>query len=193
MASTGETLFRLGYEISPIILVGGIVQQYINEPYLPITVLTEILDVSGFISGEFFAHYKPLANSTLIDFDVAEYPFANLTMAANAVVLKPLSISLLMTCPAQNPGGYILKLAIMTLLQQVITNHVLQGGHFIVLTPAQIYNNCLLTTVRDVSSPSDKQVQLQYQWDFVQPLLTESAGTAILNSHYTFWNNGLPI
>lgn len=191
MSSLGFSTFQLAYEISPIILQGGSAQ-FIPGQLLPITVLTEMFDIPGIENGEFFAHYKPLPGSTLADFQVAEYPFASLQVAANAVVQQPLKISLLMVCPAQTEGGYILKQAIMTALQTQINTHIISGGTFTVITPAYTYTNCLLTNLRDVSSPSDKQVQLMYQWDFVQPLISESQFSSVLGGVMNSITQGLP-
>ena len=189
--SFGQAVFQGLYEISPIFLTGGLAG-FLPGSTLPLTAITELLDISGLESKEFFAHYRPLPNSTLIDFSVAEYPFANMEVAANAVVQNPLKISMLMVCPAQNYFGYPLKLALMTLLQTQLQAHINAGGSFTVLTPAYVYTNCLLTNIRDVSSPTSKQVQEMYQLDFVQPLLTESAASSVLGNLMNKVNNGLP-
>jgi len=181
MSSFGQTAFQAAYEISPIILQNGIAQ-FIPGGLLPITVLTEMFDIPGIEEGQFFAHYKPLPGSTLADWQVAEYPFFSLQMAANAVVQMPLKVSMLMVCPAQNDGGYLIKQAILTALQTEIQTHISQGGTFTVITPAYTYTNCLLTGIRDVSSAGDKQVQLMYQWDFVQPLITVTGALQVLGS-----------
>ena len=97
-----------------------------------------------------------------------------------------------MECPAQNGGGYILKQGILTAMKLALDNHILAGGTFTVITPAYTYTNCLLTSLRDVTSPSDKQVQKSFQWDFTQPLLTDSGAKQVLGSLMTKYQNGLP-
>lgn len=169
-----ENAFQLAYEVSPIILTNGIASTFGLGGLLPIITLTEMLDLPGLQSGEYFAHFKPLPGSTLIDYQVAEYPLANLTVAANAVIQEPLKISMLMVCPAQNHGGYILKQAQISMIQTLIQKHIQAAGTFTVITPAFTYTNCLLVAIRDVTPPSDKQVQFMYQWDFVQPLVSSS-------------------
>jgi hypothetical protein len=191
MTSTAKTLFQAAYEISPIILQGGIAT--FAGGYLPITALTAFGDISTLISGDqFFAHYRPMPGGTLEEWQIAEYPFANLTVAANSVIQQPLKISMLMECPAQNGGGYILKQGILTAMKLALDNHILAGGTFTVITPAYTYTNCLLTSLRDVTSPSDKQVQKSFQWDFTQPLLTDSGAKQVLGSLMTKYQNGLP-
>ena len=192
MTTLVKDIFKAAYEISPIILQNGLAQ-FMPGSVLPITLLTEIIDIPGLQNKEFFAHYKPLPGSTLEEWAVAEYPFANLQMAANAVIQMPLKISLLMVCPAQNGGGYPLKQAIMTAFKTALDSHILAGGSFTVITPAYTYTNCLLTNLRDISSPSDKQVQLMYQWDFVQPLITQSGAQQVLGNLMNKFSNGLPI
>jgi len=188
--SVEQSVFQLAYEISPILLTDGILGAVV--PF-PITAITEALDVPGIANKEFFAHFKPLPGSTLADWQVAEYPFASMAVAANAVVQNPLKISMLMVCPAQNDGGYIFKQAQLTLLQSVIQNHVASAGTFTVITPAYTYTNCLLTSLRDVTSPSDKQVQFMYQWDFVQPLITISGATSVLGNLMQKVTNGTAV
>lgn len=188
--SIGQSAFQAAYEYSPIFLTGGILGSVIP---VPITVITEALDVPGVLNKEFFAHFKPLPGGTLADWQVAEYPFANMTVAANAVVQNPLKISMLMVCPAQTEGGYILKQAQLTLLQTVIQNHIQSAGTFTVITPAYTYTNCLLTSLRDITSPSDKQVQFMYQWDFVQPLITTSGAASVLGNLMQKVSNGTEV
>ena len=180
MSSIGKTVFEAAYQVSPIILQNGIAQGI--GGYLPITAVTEILDLPGWTGGQFFAQYRPLPGGTLEEWQIAEYPFASFQTAANAVVQQPLKISLQMICPAQNGGGYILKQAILSALKYTLDQHILSGGSFTVITPAFTYTNCLLTSLRDISSPSEKQVQYIFQWDFTQPLITASAAQSVLGT-----------
>jgi hypothetical protein len=190
MASTGETLFSGLYEIAPVWLQGGLAK--ILGGYAPVTLLTEMFDIPGIESGEFFAHWKPLPGGTLAKWQIAEYPFANFATAANAVVQQPLEITMLMVCPAQNGGGYILKQAMLTALQLGIQSHISTGGTFTVITPAYTYANCLLTEIRDITPPSEKQVQYLFQWSFQQPLVTASAAESLQNTVMEAITNGLP-
>jgi hypothetical protein len=190
MTTAGETVFKAAFEISPIILTDGLAQY--SGGYLPLTLITEIIDFPGLSSKQFFAHWKPLAGSTLSEWDVAQYPFVNIQMAANAQIQMPLKVSMLMTAPAQNNGGMLFKQAIFKAMQLAIEKHIQLGGTFVVLTPAYTYTNCLLTNLRDVTSPSDKQVQTTWQWDFVQPLITESAAASVAGQFVTGMQNGTP-
>jgi len=190
MTSLAQTTFSAAFEIAPIWLVGGLAD-YLGG-YAPVTLLTEMMDIPGIENGEFFAHYKPLPGGTLAKWKIAEYPFANFATAANAVVQEPLDISMLMVCPAQTGGGLIIKQAILTALQFGIQKHITTGGTFTVLTPAFTYANCLLTGIRDITPPGDKQVQYMYQWDFTQPLITSSQSQSILGTLMNKVSNGLP-
>ena len=190
MTSLAQTTFSAAFEIAPIWLVGGLAD-YLGG-YAPVTLLTEMMDIPGIENGEFFAHYKPLPGGSLAKWKVAEYPFANFATAANAVVQEPLDVSMLMVCPAQTGGGLIIKQAILTALQFGIQKHITTGGTFTVLTPAFTYANCLLTGIRDITPPGDKQVQYMYQWDFTQPLITSSQAQSILGTLMNKVSNGLP-
>ena len=190
MTSLAKSVFTAAYEIAPIWLVGGLAD-YVGG-YVPITLLTEIIDYPGLVNKEFFAHFKPLPGGTLAKWQVAEYPFANFATAANAVVQQPLEISMLMVCPAQTGGGYLFKQAILTAVQFAIQKHITTGGTFTVITPAFTYANCLLTGIRDITPAGDKQVQYMFQWDFVQPLITSSQSQSILGNLMDKVSNGLP-
>lgn len=191
MTSVGQTAFSVIYEDAPIIFQDGIAQ-YLPGGILPVTLLTEVFDVPGLINGQLFAKYKPVPGATLADWGIAEYPFASMQVAANAVVQQPLKVSMLMICPAQNNGGYLFKLAILTALQKAIETHILSGGSFTVITPAFTYFNCLLTSIRDVTPPTDKQVQYLFQWDFTQPLITASGAQQVLGNLMNKAEFGLP-
>jgi hypothetical protein len=190
MSSAGQTIFSVAYEDSPIIFQDGIAQ-FIGG-YLPVTLITEVFDVPGLLGGQLFAKYKPMPGGTLADWQIAEYPFASLQVAANAVIQQPLKISMMMICPAQNHGGYIFKQAILTALKIAVESHILSGGSFTVITPAFTYTNCLLTGLRDITPPSDKQVQYLFQWDFVQPLITASGAQQVLSNLMNKFEGGLP-
>jgi hypothetical protein len=190
MTSLAQTTFSAAFEIAPIWMVGGLAD-YLGG-YAPVTLLTEMMDIPGIENGEFFAHFKPLPGGSLAKWKVAEYPFANFATAANAVVQEPLDISMLMVCPAQTGGGLIIKQAILTALQFGIQKHITTGGTFTVLTPAFTYANCLLTGIRDITPPGDKQVQYMYQWDFTQPLITSSQAQSVLGTLMNKVSNGLP-
>ena len=194
----GRDIFRLGFEISPIILQGGL---FGPGGLMPIVAITEAANfLTGLLANpaeaisldNFFAHFQPMAGGTLIENQVGTYPFANLTVAANAIIVEPLRISLLMRCPVRNAGGYTAKLATFMALQAALEQHTLAGGTYIVATPAYIYTNCLLTGLRDVTGGEGKQVQTTWQWDFMQPLITQAQAAEVQNSAMGRITNGTP-
>lgn len=186
--SPGQAAFKLAFNVSPIILTGG-VANLIPGAMLPIISITEALSFGlGLLSGgetpsldDFFASYQQIAGGTLVDNSVAHYPFANQATAANAIITQPLRVSLLMRCPVREPFGYAAKLATMMALQAALAQHNSSGGTYIVATPSYFYTNCLMLGMRDVSSRG-KQVQTEWQLDFEQPLLTESAADQAQNA-----------
>jgi hypothetical protein len=192
LSSLLQTIFTAAYEQSPILLQNGIAQ-FLPGKTLPIIVITELFDFPALRNKTLFAHWKPVPGSSLEEWQIADYPFASLQVAANAVIQQPLKISMLMVCPAQNNGGYIYKQAILTAIKLALDTHISSGGTFTVITPAYTYSNCLLTSVRDVSSLGDKQVQYMYQFDFVQPLISQ--GTfyqKVLGTLMNTFTDGLP-
>jgi hypothetical protein len=187
-SSLGQAAFQLAYELSPIFLTNGAAT---NMPggLFPIISITEAANfVAGVLSGaeisldNFFAHFRPLPGAGLINQNIAHYPFANQAVAANATIQNPLRISLLMTCPVRNELGYPLKLATMTALQTVLQQHNASGGTYTVITPSYYYTNCLLSNLTEVGDSDGKQVQVNWRWDFEQPLLTQQSAQQAQNS-----------
>lgn len=186
--------FKRAYQLAPIMLVGGIASG-LDGGTMTVLTLTEGSDtVNHANDSDYFAHFKPMPGGTLVDFTPAEYPFASMAMAANAMVQNALRISLSMTCPARDgSNSYPSILSTITRVRQQLTAHILAGGTFTVATPGSIYENCLLLALRDVSNAGDKKVQGVFQWDFMQPLVTQQAAAAVYNNLYSKLAGGLPV
>ena len=193
MASNSLAQFQLANEISPILLMAGIATTAPGG-VIKISDLIEVGGDIGYTYDDYFAHFKPGQGGTLADWGIAEYPFASLVMAANAVIQNALHISMLMYCPAQTDlnRNFPARSPILTNLQNQIQTHINQGGYFTVITPAYTYANCLLRSIRDVSPPSDKQVQFLWQWDFYQPLITTQGEQQALGNFANKAQLGLP-
>lgn len=169
--------FTLQYEISPILLTGGVAGMAGGT--VPIIAYTQGEIFTSLISGpgnlgfdEFFAHFQPMPGATLVNDQLGTYPFANQATAANAIITLPLNISMMMICPARNPGEYTRKQSVLAGLKSTLDQHILAGGLFSVNTPAFLYKDCVLLRVSDVSGGETKQVQFRWQWDFSKPLIT---------------------
>lgn len=202
--SAGRTAFQLGYQISPILFTGGIAQ-FIPGGMLPIMALTQAASfVNGLLQGaantspdNFFAQFIPLPGGTLVSNQNGKYPYANQVVAANAIIAQPLTVSLKMICPSRQPGDMLVRLATITALQAAIAKHTAQGGSYTVATPSFIYTNCLLLNLRDISPAIDangnKQAQIEWQWDFEQPLVSQQQAQTATNSLMSLISGGLPV
>lgn len=198
--SDARTIFQLGYEVSPIIFTGGIAAN-IPGGMLPIIAITEATSfVLGLLQGNvgtsldnYFAHYKPLPGGTLTNNQIGQFPFANQSVAANAIISQPLNISLEMACPVRQSGGYLGKQVIFAALQSAIQQHTAAGGTYTVATPAFIYTNLILTGLRDITGSDSKQAQIHWQWDFTKPLVALADATTANNSLMSLIAGGLPI
>lgn len=179
--AAGRAVFKLTYEISPIILTDGIASS-IPGGMLPIVALTEGANfAAGLLDGsfdigldDFFAHFEPAPGGVLINNQPATYPAADQSVAANAIVCQPLNISLMMRCPGKTSGAYTARLVTFTALKKALDMHTVKGGLYTVVTPSYVYTNCILTSLQDVSAGDTKQPQTAWQFDFVQPLVTEA-------------------
>jgi hypothetical protein len=180
--------FKLAFQISPIILTGGGIAKNWGGA-VPIVALTEganflatlLAGTANIELDNFFANFQVLPGATMINNQVGMYPFANQSVAANAIIQQPLNVSLAMICPANvQTLGYPFKLITMMSLQASLQQHNLAGGTYTIITPSYIYTNCLMTGMRDISGGDSKQVQFIWQLDFIQPLVTvQSAQTAL--------------
>ena len=178
-----STLFTLAYEVSPIILTGGLAS--FSPVGVPLVAITEALS-AAYTTNPFqllssqgirlpdqpFFTFRPMPGSTLWKSDIAEFPFFTNQVAANAQIQQPLNVSLLGYCPAGPDAPFAIKTATMIALKLAIQNHCNSGGTFTVLTPSFVYTDCLLTNLVDVSTGETNQPQVAWQFDFVQPLIT---------------------
>lgn len=183
--------YDLAFQVAPIILKGGIVSN-VDGGLLPISRLTPSNNAQP------FARYLPLPGSTLISQAVGMYPFANQSIAANATIQQPLTISIAMIAPVNQPGGYLTKMQAFSALQAALAKHNASGGTYIVATPAFVYMDVLLTAMTDITAEIEaedahKQVQIQYQLDFIQPIVTLAAAAAAQSALIQKITNGSQI
>ncbi|MGH8321580.1 MAG: hypothetical protein ACRESI_06470 [Gammaproteobacteria bacterium] len=197
MAGLSASFYQLGFQVSPILLTKGIAT-YIPGGILPIIAITEAANfVDGIISGnisinldDFFAQYIPTPGTTLQNNEVATYPFANSTVAANSLISQPLQITMTMICPVRQNLGYYFKLAIMSALQKTLAIHNAQGGTYSIITPSYVYTDCIMTSMVDSSSPATKQAQNQWTLQFMQPLISLSQAQQVLGNLLNTISNG---
>lgn len=200
VGNAAQTAYTLAFQVSPIILQGGIAS---TVPFgvLPIIALTGQLAslalaaaTSGGLSvNDFYAQYLPIPGGTVINNSVAMYPFANQQVAANAIIQQPLNISLQMIAPVNQAGGYLTKLPLLTSLQTSLQKHNTLGGTYAIATPAYIYTNCVMTGMTDITGGESRQVQIEWRLDFIQPLITQAQAQAAMGSLMQSVTNGSQI
>lgn len=197
--SPGQAAYKLSFQLSPLILTGGIAN-LIPGAMLPLISISQALDFTyGLLSGSsdsdldnFFANFRPLPGATLIDNQLGTYPFANQAVAANAIIAQPLRIALLMVAPARGPAGYALKLATMMALQATFAQHSASGGSYTVATPSFFYTNCIMRGMSDVTPGESKQPQVAWRIDFEKPLLTQAQAVEAQNALMSKISAGTP-
>jgi hypothetical protein len=181
LGNAARAAYDAAFQTSPIILSGGLFSSALGGVMtLSGLVSTVINDVTG---SDLLptVRYVPLPGATVINNTVATYPFANQAVAGNAVIRNPKNVSLLMIAPVNSVGGYLLKMATFMALQSTFEAHTAAGGTFHVLTPSYPYFDCLMTTMTDVTSGEGHQQQIQWQIDFVQPLVTQQQAQTAWN------------
>jgi hypothetical protein len=198
--SDGRTQFQISYELSPIILVGGIAAT-MSGGMLPILAVLQSQDfTNGILSGptadvsygNTFATFRPMTGGTLIVNQIGQYPFANQTVAANAIIAQPINISMIMDCSPRQSGDLLNRQAVISNLKQTLDNHTKLGGYYAVATPGYLYQNLVLLGIRDITGGETKNSQTTFQWDFVAPLITQEDQNGSTNSLMTTLQNFLP-
>mgnify|MGYP000870735474 CR=1 FL=1 len=192
-------VFKLAFEISPILLVDGIASG-IPGGIMPIAVLTEGVSIAdGLLHGDIgsgpTAHFTPMAGTTLVLQEIGNLNFYNMLTAANAVIGKPNRIVMQMLRPASTKdGGYASKGLAFATMKMALDKHNQSGGSYIVMTPVFIYTGCLMRSLIDASgfSEQNKQVQDVWQFEFEQPLLTISQLDAALGGVMSKFESGMP-
>ena len=173
MANISRSAYDLAFQISPIIMTGGTASGLLGAALPVLALLGDLQSLLQTGNSDDAPRYTVMTGGTLINNSVGMYPFANQQVAANAIIEQPLNISLHMKAPVNTRGGYILKMPIFTALRTAFQQHNTSGGTYAIATPAYIYTNCLMTSMTDITS-SEKQQQIEWQIDFVKPLITKS-------------------
>jgi hypothetical protein len=182
LGNAARAAYDLAYQQSPIILNGGLFASALGG-MAPIQSLLGglISDVTGGTDLLPTTKFVPVPGATAISNTVATYPFANRFVAGNAVIRNPKNISLLMIAPVNSVGGYLLKQATFMALQSTFEAHTAAGGTYHVITPSYPYFDCVMATMTDVTSGGGYQQQIQWQIDFVQPLITQQQAQTAWN------------
>lgn len=186
LSTAGRDVFDLAYRCSPIFLTKGIASSVLGG-VMPMIVLTESVGfVNNILNGsiptstdDFFAHFTPLPGGSLINNTVGMYPFANQTVAANALITEPLNLSMIMMCPPRGDGAYVTKMATISALQAALYKHNAMGGLYTIATPGYIYTDMIMTGMRDATSNPEILPQSAFQFDFMRPLTQQSEGAQL--------------
>lgn len=199
-------LYRLLYQITPIFLTNGIATN-ITGNMVPILALVSAdaytaLYQQGGAGGNVksvnlsldnaFGIFQPVPGGSLVEQAIAEYPFANLNVAANAIVRNPINVSLIMMTPQKTSQSWGLKLATMTMLKNTLDTHNNLGGTYTVFTPAFTYTNMLMKGLIDVSTAQNPLPQNTWRWDFHRPLVSAQDITAAESNLMAKITGGLP-
>jgi hypothetical protein len=175
-----RSFYELLYQITPIFLNNGIASN-INGSILPIMALLNPSAYNILFSGgsgtfnmdSYFGIFQPASGGSLVAQQIAEYPFANLNVAANAIVRNPLEVSLIMVTPMKTQYAWAVKNATMTALKSALDTHNNMGGTYTVFTPAYTYYNMVMLNLVDMSNPQIVTPQNTWKWDFRKPLISQ--------------------
>jgi hypothetical protein len=173
LGNAARIAYDIAYQQSPIIFAGGSFASSLGGMAPVLTVLGNLVDEA--LGSDLLPNVRfvPIPGATAINNTAATYPFANRVVAGNAVIRNPKNVSLLMIAPVNSAGGYLLKQALFMTLQSTFEQHTAAGGTYHVMTPSYPYFDCIMTGMTDVTSGEGYQQQIQWQIDFVQPLVTQ--------------------
>jgi len=202
--SAARSVYDLSFQVSPIIFHNGIASGMPGN-LLPVIALTGqvaalaqgalsgIINGSGLSLDDFYARYLPIPGGTVINQALGAYPFANQSVAANAIITQPKNISLMMIAPVRDMGGYLTKLALFTSLVTSFETHNQSGGTYHIATPSFIYTDCIMQGMTDITSGDTKQKQIMWQLDFAKPLVTMNDAAAAFSKQISALSGGQQI
>jgi hypothetical protein len=172
-----NSFIQLSYQVCPIVLTGGIASQ-IPGGMLAILSLFSGVGVNSlglpFDIGDLddaFGAFNILPGGMLVNQQIAKYPFANQSVAANATIREPLTLSVIMDAPMRGPNAWAFKQMIMTSLKATLDSHNNLGGTYTVITPAYMYENLIMTSLTDNSRSNNSLPQNAWRFDFEKPLV----------------------
>jgi hypothetical protein len=139
-----------------------------------------------------FGAFNVLPGGSLVTQSISKYPFANQFVAANAVIREPITVSVIMDAPMRGPKAFATKLRVMTTLKGILDKHNNLGGTYIILTPAYLYTNMVMTSLTDNSRGNNSLPQNAWRWDFERPLIALEDLQQALNSFTTKMQNQVP-
>ena len=111
-----RAIYQLLYQITPIFLTNGIATN-IAGGIVPIMAILNPSAYNNLFAGgsdnfnidNFFAIFQPSPGGSLVQQSLAEYPFANLNVAADAIIRNPIEISMIMATPMKTQYAWQLK------------------------------------------------------------------------------------
>jgi hypothetical protein len=191
MASQTLTSAQLLYQVSPIILTGGIAgnqpgqmqslmalaapqnpaNQQNAEPLIAPQLWGQPSPNTNLLDNS-FGVFNVLPGGSLVQQTIPKYPLADMTMAANAIVRDPIQVSLIWDTPMkpmQGVDAWATKLAIMQNLKGMLDQHNNAGGLYIVMTPAYFYINLIMVALTDNSRGGSPLPQNAWRFDFERP------------------------
>ncbi|MGC9237648.1 MAG: hypothetical protein ACP5GF_12250 [Thiomonas sp.] len=201
VADFARDAYDLFFQVSPITLTGGIAGS-VPGGMLPVVATLGGLGglaqglLSGVINGggvglqDFPWRFVPVPGATAVLQSAATYPFANRRVAANATVEQPKSFSLRMIWPVNQEAGMETKLALFSSLKSTLETHNNNGGTYSVALPSMLMTNCLLLALTDATPDQSKQKQIVWQWDFLQPLISQTQAAGALNGLMSILSGG---
>jgi len=195
---------QLSYQVCPIILTGGVAGQ-IPGGMLPMLSLFATGETNSlglpFDIGDLdsaFGAFNVLPGGTLVSQTIAKYPFANQTVAANAVIREPLTLSVIMDAPMRPPSNqpfinvWALKQSVFSALKATLDGHNDAGGTYTVATPAFMYDNLIMVSLTDNSRGNNSLPQNAWRFDFERPLVALAELQGAQNQYMQKVTNGLP-
>lgn len=201
--ATDRTAIKLQYQVCPIILTAGVAEQMPGGT-LPMLALFSnmgqgqlgVLQAFPFGMSDLddaFGAFNVLPGGTLVSQSIAKYPFANQTVAANAVIREPLTLSVIMDAPMRGPNAFQNKRLLMAALKATLDYHNNAGGTYTVVTPAYMYQNLIMTALTDNSRGNNSLPQNAWRFDFEKPLVTLSDLAEALNALNAKLTNQVPV
>lgn len=182
------------YTLNPILLVDGIGTQFLSAL---LDFSNNSTDKDGNVSTQDFTDFATfvLIDADFFNYVTGDYPFYNLRDAAADGMFKPTRYRYQMIMPRIGAGFDSRQKTILESLEKKLTEHVLKGGTFTLITPFGTITGCVLDGAITLDTGVFEEVHQilpSFTIPFKKPLIDLEDAKATYNTAMDRINNDLP-
>lgn len=135
--------------------------------------------------------YMPLDRVELLNYSYSQYPYLNRETITNTYIKNPTRLQLLAVKPITRLNTFFANFAINIALVKFLENYVNLGGTFLIVTPFQVINDCILEKLEGVKF-NDTSLGEGFMFSFLKPNIYEDTEGSQSNFLKAITNGGIP-